>query len=113
MKKQLRIPSNPISQLLNAGVRAILISAAIELVLVFLAFGVGIGVGLAKGFIPGIVAGIVTFAVGQGLVILVIGMTLPIDKSPEESPREPSDHEALAELRKELETKNQADPTNL
>jgi hypothetical protein len=96
------MPSAVISELLKAGVHALLIFAAIELALLILAFGIGIGVWFAKGLLSGIVAGIATFVIAQALVFLIIDMTPLFGEPPQESSPEPSNEEVLAELRKEL-----------
>jgi hypothetical protein len=98
------MPSALFGELLKAGVRAILISVAIEVALLILAFGIGIGVWVAKGFFSGILAGTATLAIGQVLVIMIIDMTLLLDERPQKSTLEQSDAEVLAALRKELET---------
>ena len=98
------MPSALIGELINAGIRAILISVAIEITLLVLAFGIGVGVWIAHAFLSGIAAGILTFVVGQAFAVSIIDMTVLLDEHPQESTRKRSDNEVLAELRKELET---------
>ncbi|MBK1884739.1 hypothetical protein JIN85_20170 [Luteolibacter pohnpeiensis] len=104
MKTRIGKPSALIGAILEAGVRAILISVCIEIALLVLAFGIGIGVWITKGFLYGIAVGIMALAVGQAFAVLIIDMTLLVDDHPQGSAQAQSDSEVLAELRRELET---------
>lgn len=106
------MPSALIGEILKEGVRAVLISAAIELALLIIAFGIGMGVWFAKGFLSGLIAGFLAFAIGQVVVIIIIDMTHLFDDRPQESTRAQSDDEVIEELRKELEASNDQVETN-
>ncbi|MCP5531815.1 MAG: hypothetical protein H7A48_01460 [Akkermansiaceae bacterium] len=104
MKTRIGKPFALIEAVLEGGVRAILISACIELALLVVAFGIGIGVWITKGFLAGIVAGIMAFVVGQALAILIIDMIILVEDQPQASAQTPTDREVLADLRRELGT---------
>ena len=104
MKTRILKPSALIRAILEAGVRAILISVCIQVALVVLACGIGIGVWIASGFLSGIVAGCLIFVVGQAFAPLIIDMTLLVDDHPCKSRRLDSDSKVLADLKKELQT---------
>ena len=107
MKTRIGKPFALIEAILDAGVRAILISVCIEVALVVLACAIGIGVWIANGFLHGTVAAVMTFVVGQAFAVLVIEMTLLIDDHPSKSSRLESDGEVLADLKRELETESE------
>ena len=104
MKTRIGKPFALIEAVLEGGVRAILISACIEMALLVVAFGIGIGVWITKGFLAGIAAGIMAFVVGQALAILIIDMIILVEDQPQASAQTPTDREVLADLRRELGT---------
>ncbi len=102
MKNSLRKPVDLIGDILNAGVRIILLVAAIEFVLVVIVIGVGAFAWFNHGFLSGVVAGIVTFLFGQSFAVLILDMTLQLPERSKGAGRDSSDEEVLESLRVEL-----------
>lgn len=109
MKNSLRWPGDLIGDILRAGVRIILLVAAIQFVLVVVSIGVGEFVGFNHGFLSGLVAGIATFLVGQSLAVLILDMTLELPERSKGAGRDSSDEGVLESLRDELESTAEPD----
>lgn len=107
MKHSLRRPGELIGDILNAGIRLILLVAAIQFFLVIVSIGVGGFVWFNRGFLSGLVSGVATFLVGQSIAVTILDIILLVPEKSTGGGRDLSEQEVMESLRAELESKSE------
>lgn len=110
MRKTRRKPADLISDILHEGIRAILIIAAMEIVLIAVSFAVGAWMWSKHGFFPGLGMGMATFVFGQIPASLILDIILMLPERTEVNESVPSDKEVLEALKADLGTTVGEDP---
>jgi len=86
----------------DIGIRAMIISALIEILLLLIAVGVGVIVWVSKDLFTGFASGLITFIFGQGLVVFILDMMFQLPDRSHDDTTLPTDTEVLQALRDEL-----------